>query len=301
VNRLNIVDDSKVRTILVTVDVEDWFQVENLRGYTKERNWSSFESRISPNITRILNILDEHNVPSTFFVLGWVAEHFPDVVREIHNRGHEVASHGYMHRSNSQLTGFELRDDLERSKQRLEAITGKPVKGYRAPNFSITKTLEELLPKLGYQYDSSFNDFSLYRRYGLLHGNCETIEYGLMECDEGLIELPISNVNLGGVVLPWGGGAYFRLWPPSLFFWGVRRILEKRGHYLFYCHPWEFDPGQPRIRSISWSRRFRHYTNLSETESRFRNFLRRFRKYNFITCGEKADSVLQSVQPVDPR
>lgn len=203
--------NSSDATILLTVDVEDWFQVENLRSYTNQKDWNTFQLRVEPNVYRLLTILSEFKVQATFFVLGWIAERCPDMVREISSQGHEIASHGYLYRRNPELTVSELGGDLAESKEILEKITGKPVRGYRAPNFNLTKTAEDLLPEVGYKYDSSFNSFSFYSRYGTLQRNWQRLPDGRLKAGNGLIELPVSNLELGRLTLPWGGGAYFRL------------------------------------------------------------------------------------------
>ena len=275
--------------ILFTVDVEDWFQVENLRCRFPPDSWDSCEFRVERNTTVLLDLLDGFRVSATFFVLGWIAERLPGLVREIQARGHEVASHGYGHQLCYDISHSELREDLYRSRSTLENITGQPVRGYRAPSFSITGELMNLLEELGYRYDSSYNDFSLHDRYGRVDSIRRYMpNHGLNEKD-GLVELPVSNLKLGGSCIPWGGGGYFRLWPSWMFRQGVKQILRRQGYYLFYCHPWELDPDQPRVDGMRWDRRFRHYVNLSETAKRIENFLNEFRQHEFMTCSEFLD------------
>nr|HDN00769.1 DUF3473 domain-containing protein [Deltaproteobacteria bacterium] len=275
--------------ILFTVDVEDWFQVENLRCRFPSDTWDSCEFRVERNTTVLLDLLERFHVSATFFVLGWIAERLPRLVKEIQARGHEVASHGYGHQLCYDISSSELRQDLYRSRTILENITGQPVRGYRAPSFSITGELMDLLKELGYRYDSSYNDFSLHDRYGRVDSIRRYMpNYGLNEKD-GLVELPISNLKLGGKCIPWGGGGYFRLWPFWMFRQGVRHILRQQEYYLFYCHPWELDPDQPRVEGMRLDRRFRHYVNLSETAKRIENFLNDFRQHEFITCSEFLD------------
>jgi len=275
--------------ILFTVDVEDWFQVENLRCRFPPDSWDSCEFRAERNTNILLDLLDGFPVSATFFVLGWIAERVPGLVKEIQARGHEVASHGYGHRLCYDISHSELREDLYRSRSILENITGQPVRGYRAPSFSITGELMDLLKELGYRYDSSYNDFSLHDRYGRVDSIRRYIpNHGLNEKD-GLVELPVSNLKLGGRCIPWGGGGYFRLWPSWMFRQGVRQILRQQGYYLFYCHPWELDPDQPRVDGMRLDRRFRHYVNLSETAKRIENFLNEFRQHEFMTCSEFLD------------
>jgi polysaccharide deacetylase family protein (PEP-CTERM system associated) len=270
--------------ILLTVDVEDWFQVENLRLHFPPHTWDSCEFRVEDNTHILLDLFDHFHVSATFFVLGWIAERCPGLVKEIKTRGHEVASHGYGHRLCYKLSSSELKKDLYRSKALLEDITGKPVYGYRAPSFSITQELVDLLKELGYRYDSSYNDFSIHSRYGKMDSNRQHFPNERSNGENSFAELPISNLKLCGKSIPWGGGGYFRLLPFWLFKQGVVQILRRQEYYLFYCHPWEFDPDQPRVEGMRLDRRFRHYVNLAETSDRMRCLLSSFRQHKFITC-----------------
>lgn len=269
----------------MTVDVEEWFQVENLRPVFPPHTWDGCESRVEGSTYLLLDLFDEYHVVATFFVLGWVAERHPGLVREIHERGHEVASHGYGHMLSGELNRSMLKEDLYRSKAILEDIHGEPVQGYRAPNFSINAELVDLLVESGYVYDSSYNSFAAHGRYGRLEGTWTPLQSGFMIAGNGLIEIPISNLTLGRSVIPWGGGGYFRLYPSNLFNLGVRSIIKSRGYYLFYCHPWEFDPDQPRVKGMGLGRRFRHYNNLAKTSARLSGLLDAVGKgHRFATC-----------------
>lgn len=279
-----------MKNILLTFDVEDWFQVENFKTVIPHASWESLESRVTYGTHKILELLDELSSPSiklkaTFFILGWTAMKHPDIVREIDRRGHEVASHGYSHTLTTHLSDNDLRTDLEESKKRLDDLTGKPVKGYRAPSFSITPKLIDYLQEAGYQYDSSYNSFDRHGRYGTisLEG---TEQKGIShKFPDGLIELPISNLKLRNTILPLGGGGYFRLIPVPLFIKGIRFILGVQNSFVFYAHPWEFDPAQPRIRhGLPLSSRFRHYVNLGKTEKKLRRVMKTLRQCNFLTC-----------------
>jgi polysaccharide deacetylase family protein (PEP-CTERM system associated) len=270
--------------ILLTVDVEDWFQVENLRTHFPLNSWDSCEFRVESNTHVLLDLFDRFHVLATFFVLGWIAERCPGLVKEIKIRGHEVASHGYGHQLCYELSFSELKEDLYRSKSLLEDITGQPVHGYRAPSFSITQGLLDLLKELGYRYDSSYNDFSIHSRYGKMDSIRQHFLNGRLNEENSFTELPISNLKLGGKSIPWGGGGYFRLLPFWLFKLGVVQILRRREYYLFYCHPWEFDPDQPRVDGMRLDRRFRHYVNLAGTSDRMSSFLTSFRQHEFVTC-----------------
>lgn len=280
---------------LITIDVEDWFQVENFKGCIPYSSWSTCELRIERNTNLLLDSLDEINAegPSTssplrctFFVLGWIAERLPKMVEAIHNRGHEVASHGYFHNLCGNMHVKDLQEDLLRSKELLEDIIGNKVWGYRAPSFSIDAKVLELIRECGYLYDSSYNSFGLHGRYGKLEiENCKTGTWKpVFEPVAGLYELPISNLCLRGQTLPWGGGAYFRLVPEKLFQQGVRHLLQRWGTYVMYIHPWEFDPAQPHVQAVSAFRRFRHYTNLHKTLPRLKKLILKFSDCSFISC-----------------
>jgi len=286
-------------SILLTIDVEDWFQVENLKSCIPFDAWSSCELRVERSTHRLLDLLDSvklaPNEPegssgsrspkATFFVLGWIADRLPELVREIRTRGHEVASHGCTHRLCSDQTPEELWEDLTRSKQTLEDISGGGVSGFRAPSFSVSEWILERIRDAGYRYDSSYNSFALHGRYGRLDlGAGDNQHSNLPQPVEGLYELPVSNVRLAGGTVPWGGGAYFRLIPERIFRSGVRFILKSRSPYVMYLHPWEIDPGQPRVRRISPSRRFRHYANLSKTWPRITALLADFSHCDFVSC-----------------
>lgn len=283
--RPNRPNDSK-KSILITVDVEDWFQVENLRPAFATDKWDSCELRLEKGTHRLLDLFDKHDVQATFFVLGWIAERLPKLVNEIHSRGHEIGSHGYKHELCSGLACAGLREDLIRSKTILENITGQSVLGYRAPSFSVTGDLMDTLGELGFRYDSSYNNFTMNRRHGKANGFFQPESGGYLAAKNGIVELPISNLNICGRVIPWGGGGYFRLYPPSVFFSGVSHILEDKDYYNFYCHPWEFDPEQPRVNGICSLSRFRHYLNLDKTLTRLDRFLEKFHDCSFVTCSQ---------------
>jgi len=356
-------------TILLTFDVEDWFQVENFKQCIPFSAWPNCELRIEKNVHKILDLLDsiklnnptnsshemqslfhrdsinvsresasrkwlmptnsnnsmnpinptaaqQHNstdknssssftspltpygknspcaMPpalckspkATFFVLGWIAERLPRLVREIQARRHEVASHGFYHELCRQQSGVDLKNDLERSKKLLEDITGNPVYGYRAPSFSIDNDILKIIEDAGYFYDSSFNSFKLNKRYGQLAVGANNGSNGIsFQISDRFYELPISNVRIGKQVFPWGGGGYFRLIPLSIFRQGVKKILKKHGAYLFYLHPWEFDPDQPKVTDAKILYKFRHYTNLDKTLSKFSLLIKNFHQCHFQT------------------
>lgn len=272
--------------ILITVDVEDWFQVENLRPWFLPATWDRQACRVEKNTMRLLDLFDtvDPSPKATFFILGWIARRFPAIVREIQARGHEVASHGNSHLLNDHMDEKTLSQDLETSKKRLEDITGIQVHGYRAPNFSINDNLLKLIIKSGYTYDSSYNSFDKHGRYGKITTNGFARKGIAIKLDSQLTELPISNLTLMNQTIPWGGGGYFRLYPQFLFTKGVRKILAKQKAYLYYMHPWEIDPDQPRVSAPKMSITWRHYLNLEKTQKRLNNFLTEFKTSNFITC-----------------
>ncbi len=282
--------DNRKKLIIMTVDIEDWFQVENLRIVCPFAKWDSYELRVENNARRLLDLFDKHQAKATFFVLGWIAERLPELIREIHSRGHEVASHGYIHRVSYELTSRELREDLQRSKSVLEEIIGESVYGYRAPCFSLTRELIELIHDTGYRYDSSLNNASFSTRYGKPTGVLKHLENGMMKAPNGVIEIPISNLKLGRLSLPWGGGGYFRLWPWSLFRWGVKRILSAGKPYVFYFHPWEIDLHQPPVKNLGVLARFRHYLNISDTYSRLERFFSSLIMSSITSCSDHLQS-----------
>lgn len=288
IDSMNPIDSTNLtnpKTILITVDLEDWFQVENLRPIFPIQQWDTCESRIESNTNIILDLFGFYNVKATFFVLGWLAERYPSLINEIHNKGHEIASHGYSHDSCYDLSKTELKKDLKRSKELIEEIINQRVLGYRAPNFSATEALIEVLAETGYQYDSSYNNIRFNKQHGQVKvpQNCSHKGFFLMP--NGLIELPVTNLRWGRFTFPWAGGGYFRFWPSRLFRWGVERIIRTSGTpYVFYLHPWEIDFNQPRIQNIRQLNRIRHYLNLSRCLDRLRGFLSSSQDCQFMPC-----------------
>jgi len=217
-------------------------------------------------------------------VLGWIAERLPHLVKEIHSRGHEVASHGYRHNLCTDCSSEDLKTDLVESKKRLEDTIGAQVFGYRAASFSIDDKILKVIEECGYLYDSSFNSFGMHSRYGQIYLSQNTQNGIATKISHTFYELPISNMKLGNRILPWGGGGYFRLIPFPVFSKGVKSILKKEKAYLFYMHPWEIDPEQPKVSEASEFYRFRHYTNLSKTYAKLSKFLESFNQCSFFTC-----------------
>ena len=262
-------------TNYLTIDVEDYFQVAAFEKQVKTDDWSRFESRVSNNTGNILNILENYKIKATFFIVGWIAEKHPDLVREISRRGHEIACHSYNHQRIQSLTKEAFREDTKRSKEILEDICGKKVSGYRAPTYSITgKTLWalDILAELGFTYDSSI--FPIYHdNYGIP----DAPRFPYQHEGLSLMEYPISTALIMGRKVPVAGGGYFRLFPYWFTSMALKSINEKEKQpFIFYLHPWEVDPDQPRMQNISLLSRFRHYNNLSKTASRLHKLLSDF-------------------------
>jgi polysaccharide deacetylase family protein (PEP-CTERM system associated) len=260
-----------------TVDVEEHFQVSAFEGVVRREDWPRLESRVGRNVDILLDVLSRHGVRGTFFTLGWTAEHRPEVVRAIAAAGHEVASHGYGHQRVTQLTPDQFREDVRRAKRLLEDVTGSEVIGYRAPSFSIVPGGEwalDVLLEEGYRYDSSL--FPVRRSRGYGYPGAPTTPHWMERPSGRLLELPLTVLRRLGQNIPAAGGGYFRLLP-----YGVTRAafrdLDSRGvPGMFYVHPWEVDPAQPRIDAPPVAR-FRHYTGLSRTLPRLGRLMQEFR------------------------
>ncbi len=261
----------------MTVDVEDYFHASVFDGIVPRAQWEGFESRVCQNTERLLQILDDHEVTATFFVLGCVAERFPQLVARISSLGHEIASHGYGHRLIYDQTPRAFRDDVRRAKALLESAGGVPVVGYRAPSYSVTARslwALDILIEEGYRYDSSIFPIR-HDRYGIPRSPRH--RYVIERSAGNLVEVPGSTTRWGYTNLPVAGGGYFRILPYSWTAWGIGRINRIEGKpAIFYVHPWEIDPEQPRLGAGLLSS-FRHYRNLDKTEARLRRLLGDFR------------------------
>ena len=262
-------------TNALTIDVEDYFQVSAFAPYIRRDEWDSRECRIERNVNRILDMLAGRSVKATFFTLGWVADRYPQVVRRIVAEGHELASHGYGHERASDLTEAAFTADVTRAKKLLEDIAGAPVLGYRAPSFSIgTGNLWafDVLARTGHRYSSSIYPIQ-HDHYGMPDSPRFAYKLG-----SGLLEIPVTTLRLGKRNLPSSGGGYFRLLPYAVSRWMIKRVnREDRESAVFYFHPWEIDPGQPRVAGINAKTRFRHYVNIARTEPRLHSLLADFR------------------------
>jgi polysaccharide deacetylase family protein (PEP-CTERM system associated) len=259
---------------LLSVDVEDYYHVEAFADRVSPLSWSDFPSRVRANTTRILQIFEEYRCRATFFVLGWIAERDPALVREIVKAGHEVACHSYSHRRVSSLSQEEFREDLRRARAVIEDAAGVRILGYRAPTFSIgpgNLWALEILSEEGFLYDSSIFPIR-HDLYGF--PGAPRFPHRLdFQSKRRLFEIPITTVRVGGVTWPAGGGGYLRLLPMQYTRWAVRQIHEKeRQPFVLYFHPWELDPDQPRIAG-RWKSRLRHYVGLGVMERRLRELL----------------------------
>lgn len=260
-----------------SVDVEDWYQVSDFEEVVHFTAWHRYERRVMQNTERVLALLDAAGTKGTFFILSWNAERHPELARLIAGAGHEIASHGYGHGLAYEQGEAVFRRDVERSKKLLEDITGTPVLGYRAPSFSITNrslwALDVLLD-LGFLYDSSIFPIqdSLYGIAG-----AERFPYPITRNGRTLTEFPISTIRIGGRTLPLGGGAYLRLLPYAYTRWGLKRLQREGRTAILYVHPWELDPGQPRIRARGKRGVSTHYYRLRTTEGKLRRLLIEFR------------------------
>jgi polysaccharide deacetylase family protein (PEP-CTERM system associated) len=259
----------------LTIDVEDYFQVSAFERRIARDDWDSHECRVERNVDRILAMLEPSNTKATFFTLGWVAQRYPALVQRIVAQGHELASHGFGHHRVTDLDVVSFRDDIDRAKKLLEDTSGVAVRGYRAPSFSIGRTnlwAFEELARAGYEYSSSV--------YPVKHDH-----YGMPEAPrfvhrrrEGLLEIPPTTLRWRGRNWPSSGGGFFRLLPYALSRWMIQRVNAKEGvPAIFYFHPWEIDPQQPRVLGLDARTRFRHYLNLHRTEARVSRLLVDFR------------------------
>jgi polysaccharide deacetylase family protein (PEP-CTERM system associated) len=266
----------------LTIDVEDYFQVSAFAPYIRRSEWESMPCRVEQNIDRILALLSDTDVKATFFTLGWIAERYPELVRRVSQSGHELASHGFSHQRATEQGRDEFLADIRLAKAVLEDISGDAVNGYRAPSFSVgpkNAWAFECIGEAGYRYSSSV--------YPIRHDH-----YGVPdaprfahETSAGVLELPVATVRMFRANWPAGGGGYFRLLPYTVSRWSIRHINTVDGKpAMFYFHPWELDPDQPRVQGPGAKSRFRHYLNLKRTEPRLRRLLADF-------CWDRVDRV----------
>ncbi len=263
-------------TNFLTIDVEEHFQVAAFEDIVHPKDWGNHESRVVKNTRLLLEVLKRHDTRGTFFIVGWTAEQHPELVKEICDQGHEIGCHSYLHKKVYDLTPEEFRQDTQKAKEVLEQITGRKIHGYRAPSYSITRKslwALDILEELGFEYDSSI--------FPILHDNYgipDAPRFKYQHTDHGLTEYPISTARILGRNIPVAGGGYFRLFP----FWFTKKLLasinqQENQPFIFYLHPWEVDPEQPRMKNAKMLSKFRHYNNLNATAMRFEQLLGHFR------------------------
>jgi polysaccharide deacetylase family protein (PEP-CTERM system associated) len=256
----------------MSVDVEDYFQVSAFEPYVTRDAWDTQPCRVEHNVERILALFEQHQVKATFFTLGWVAERFPALLRRMIDAGHEVASHGWSHVRVTQQTVAQFKEDVLRTKRLLEDVGGQAVLGYRAASYSIGESnlwALEVLAETGHRYSSSI--FPI--RHDL-YGMPGAPRFAFRPAGADLVEFPVTTVRLAGRNLPCGGGGWFRLVPYAGMRWALRRVNNVDGQpAIFYFHPWEIDPDQPRQEGLDRRTRFRHYLNLDRMETRLRRLL----------------------------
>ncbi len=259
----------------LTVDVEEHFQVAAFEGQIGREEWEGHQSRVVDNTSRVLDLFAAHDVKATFFVLGWVAERNPELVRRIVAEGHELASHGYDHTRVIYMDATRFRADVTQTKRILEDLGGVAVSGYRAPSYSIgagNLWALDVLQETGHRYSSS-----IYPIRHDLYGMPEAPRFAFRPRPGAILEIPVTTVAVNGRNLPAGGGGYFRLMPYAAFRWALKRVNERDGQPgMFYFHPWEVDPNQPRVAGAPLRSRFRHYTNLGTMEARLGRLLSDF-------------------------
>lgn len=259
-------------TNAMTVDVEDYFQVAAFDNCIARKDWPNWPIRVEANTRAILDLFQRRGVHATFFTLGWVAERFPALVRDISAAGHELASHGFGHERLTTLSRAQFREGITRTKALLEDIAGVSVTGYRAPSYSVGPTTlwaHDELREAGYRYSSSIVPL-----HHDLYGMPSAPRFAFVADASGLLEIPVTTVRWCGRNWPCGGGGYFRLLPYALFRRGLRRVNQREQQAgVFYFHPWEIDPAQPRVPGVTRKNRVRHYLNLAHTAARIDRLL----------------------------
>ena len=259
----------------LTIDVEDYFQVSAFAPHISRDEWDTMECRVEQNIERILSLLRDTGATATFFTLGWIAQRYPEMLKRIASDGHELASHGFSHRRASEQSPEQFLADIRLAKAVIEDVSGHHVRGYRAPSFSIGASNTwafDAIAEAGYHYSSSIYPIR-HDHYGM--PDAPRFAYEVLP---GLIEVPIATVRMLRVNLPAGGGGYFRLLPYALSRWAIARINRNDNRpAMFYFHPWELDPDQPRVYGPGPKTRFRHYVNLRRMAPRLTRLFRDFR------------------------
>lgn len=270
-----------------SIDVEEWFCSHNLQGVVSHSDWYWHSSRVEYSMYYLLDVLDKHNIEATFFVLAWVAERHPSLVKEMYKRGHEIASHGYAHRLLTSLTPHSFREDIHLSIDVLANLIGERISGYRAPAFSITHTTSwaiDILKEANILYDSSIYPLSYHPDYGVADAPLQPFMF-----ENGVWEIPLSCISLRHIRIPCSGGAYFRLFPYWLFKAMVHGVHKQHRSLVFYLHPWELDPDIPKI-ALPRAASLRHYSRLSSTKEKLQKLLVDF---SFTSIRKLYSSLLQ--------
>jgi polysaccharide deacetylase family protein (PEP-CTERM system associated) len=263
---------------ILSFDIEEHFQVSGLAAAISRDQWDSFPSRVESSTLKVLDILERHNTKATFFILGWIAERHPKLIEAIDKAGHEIANHGFDHKLVYDMTVEQFADDVKRTDTLLKEITGKEVLGYRAPSFSIgagDNDQFKALADLGYKYDSSLFPMKHFR-----YATAESVPLSPFDIKLAngfsLREFPMTVINFLGRRIPAGGGGYFRLYPDFFLRRNIRKVAKQGRPAIIYLHPWEFDPGQPRVKGAGFGNTFRHYVNLAKTENKLSMILNEF-------------------------
>ena len=260
----------------LSVDIEDWFQVGAFERIVRREDWDTLQPRVERNSDAVLALFARHGVYATFFTLGWVAERYPDLIRRIAAAGHEVASHGWDHVRVFTMTPGQFRADIGRTRALLEDLTGRRVAGYRAPSFSIdrrTPWAHEILAEEGYAYSSSVAPIS-HDHYGW--PGAPRFAFRPVK-ESALVELPVTSAKFGGKLLAAGGGGFFRLLPYRFSRWAIRQVNREGRPAIFYFHPWEIDPSQPRLVNAPLRSKLRHYSRLGAMEAKLHRLIQEFR------------------------
>ncbi len=261
----------------MSVDLEEWFQVTNFERAIPRLEWERCQWRIQETLPRLLDLFAQYQVRATFFVLGWIAQRHSALIRRIHEAGHEIASHGYDHRLVTKMSYAEFRQQLCQSRTILEQVTGKAVLGFRAPSYALYKETHWIIDELlqaGFTFDSSIFPYGDRAAPGFCDSRVPCV---LSRGGGNLTEYPLSVVTLCGIDTPIAGGGYFRLLPYQIIRQGVRKLNAQGKPAIMFFHPWEFDPGQPRVRTASWLSRLRHYLNLEHNEDKLEKLVQEFR------------------------
>ena len=273
---------NKKKFVALTFDIEDWFQVEIFNKLFPIERWDEQELRVEEGTNKILILLKKYNIKATFFILGWIAERKPNLVKSIYKEGHEISSHGYSHKLNYNMSKTELYDDLQKSKKILENIINDEVIGYRAPTFSINDEVINAIIKSGYQYDSSLNQFAKHDTYGSLDRTKVSIvkDNSIFQLNNSLIEFSLPVEKLIGNKIPFTGGGFFRLYPLWLTKKLIRKHFKKNDYYVFYAHPWEVDPDQPKVVNTKLINKIRHYINLERNYNKLELLIKYLMSHN---------------------